>query len=92
MILIDIRSSGVGDHGTAGLRKFIADHICNGICEALELEPLTVDVLEADNDNLGDRQDRIRAVHPGKGKSRKIEVEDSGSDMDMEHSDESDDN
>ncbi|KAI0629563.1 kinase-like domain-containing protein, partial [Trametes polyzona] len=33
-------SSGVGDHGLEGLKKFISDHECNDTCEALDLEPL----------------------------------------------------
>lgn len=31
------RTSGVGDHGEAGIKKFLSDHTCNSMCRELGL-------------------------------------------------------
>ncbi len=47
------RNSGLGDHGFVGLYDFINSHSCNGICIALDLDPLND--LEAEVRSLQDK-------------------------------------
>nr|VWP00214.1 Increased rDNA silencing protein 4 [Ganoderma boninense] len=47
-------TSGVGDHGEPGIKKFLSDHTCNGICQELGLRNTS--------DPLEDR-DRILSRH-----------------------------
>jgi len=33
--------SGIGDHGLAGIKSFLEQHVCNYVCKGLELTSLT---------------------------------------------------
>lgn len=53
------RKSGLGDHGPKGIQDFISSHVCNYICQSLELELLevlkdTLDNLQGEIDLFGD--------------------------------------
>ncbi|PIL31224.1 hypothetical protein GSI_05922 [Ganoderma sinense ZZ0214-1] len=49
-------TSGIGDHGEAGIKKFLSDHTCNGMCRELGLRDIS-DPLE-DRDRILTRHDQ----------------------------------